>query len=173
MVVKAAPMSRTKWGLNGPVSGRPAGRLRRPRIRKVRRIVPRSSTAWPATSSSALPGAGHHGAAGPCAYMNVPPARRAATPRERRSPRGGPPAPPSPRVAPRLGGVTVVLGPEARLPPGRALPRVSNVSLARSYFQKARKRLRALGTLFEDEAYSDVIREAQELVELALPRTSS
>jgi len=51
--------------------------------------------------------------------------------------------------------------------------RVSNVSLARSYFQKARKRLRALGTLFEDEAYSDVIREAQELVELALPRTSS
>ena len=67
----------------------------------------------------------------------------------------------------------MVLGPEARLPPGRALPRVSNVSLARSYFQKARKRLRALGTLFEDEAYSDVIREAQELVELALPRTSS
>ena len=45
---------------------------------------------------------------------------------------------------------------------------MTSVSLAHSYFQKARKRLRALGTLFEDEAYSDVIREAQELVELAL-----
>jgi HEPN domain-containing protein len=41
-------------------------------------------------------------------------------------------------------------------------------ALARSYFLKARKRLRALLVLLEDEAYSDVIREAQELVELAL-----
>jgi len=41
-------------------------------------------------------------------------------------------------------------------------------SLAHSYFEKARKRLRALTTLLEDEAYSDVVREAQELVELAL-----
>jgi hypothetical protein len=40
--------------------------------------------------------------------------------------------------------------------------------LARSYFEKARKRLRALRVLLEDEAYSDVVREAQELVELAL-----
>jgi HEPN domain-containing protein len=45
---------------------------------------------------------------------------------------------------------------------------MTSVSLARSYFEKARKRLRALATLFEDEAYSDVMREAQELVELAL-----
>lgn len=45
---------------------------------------------------------------------------------------------------------------------------MTSVSLARSYFEKARKRLRALGTLFEDEGYSDVIREAQELVELVL-----
>lgn len=45
---------------------------------------------------------------------------------------------------------------------------MTSVTLARSYFEKARKRLRALATLFEDEAYSDVIREAQELVELAL-----
>jgi hypothetical protein len=45
---------------------------------------------------------------------------------------------------------------------------VTSVTLARSYFTKARKRLRALATLLEDEAYSDVIREAQELVELAL-----
>lgn len=45
---------------------------------------------------------------------------------------------------------------------------MTSVALAQSYFEKARKRLRALGTLFEDAAYSDVIREAQELVELAL-----
>jgi len=45
---------------------------------------------------------------------------------------------------------------------------MTSVTLARSYFQKARKRLRALTVLFEDEAYSDVVREAQELVELAL-----
>ena len=45
---------------------------------------------------------------------------------------------------------------------------MTSVSLARSYFLKARKRLRALETLFEEEAYSDVVREAQELVELAL-----
>jgi HEPN domain-containing protein len=41
-------------------------------------------------------------------------------------------------------------------------------ALARSYFTKARKRLRALEVLLEDQAFSDVIREAQELVELAL-----
>jgi len=41
-------------------------------------------------------------------------------------------------------------------------------ALARSYFSKARKRLRALEVLLEDEAFSDVVREAQELVELAL-----
>ncbi len=45
---------------------------------------------------------------------------------------------------------------------------MTSFSLARSYFTKARKRLRALQTLLEDEAYSDVVREAQELVELAL-----
>ena len=41
-------------------------------------------------------------------------------------------------------------------------------ALARSYFEKARKRRRALHVLLEDGAYSDVVREAQELVELAL-----
>lgn len=45
---------------------------------------------------------------------------------------------------------------------------MTSVSLAQSYFEKARKRLRALATLFDDEAYSDVVREAQELVELVL-----
>ncbi|TMB40622.1 MAG: HEPN domain-containing protein [Deltaproteobacteria bacterium] len=45
---------------------------------------------------------------------------------------------------------------------------MTSISLARSYFLKARKRLRALEILFDEEAYSDVVREAQELVELAL-----
>jgi len=40
--------------------------------------------------------------------------------------------------------------------------------LGESYYTKARKRLRALAVLFEDQAYSDVVREAQEIVELAL-----
>ncbi len=48
---------------------------------------------------------------------------------------------------------------------------MTTLALARSYFEKARKRRRALEVLFEDEAYSDVVREAQELVELALKGT--
>jgi HEPN domain-containing protein len=45
---------------------------------------------------------------------------------------------------------------------------VTNRSLAASYLLKARKRLKALDVLFVEEAYSDVVREAQEIVELAL-----
>lgn len=41
-------------------------------------------------------------------------------------------------------------------------------TLAQSYLQKARKRLRVLEVLLEEEGYSDVVREAQELVELAM-----
>mgnify|MGYP005835448635 CR=1 FL=1 len=40
--------------------------------------------------------------------------------------------------------------------------------LARSYFVRARKRWLALQTLMQAEAYPDVVREAQELVELVL-----
>ena len=40
--------------------------------------------------------------------------------------------------------------------------------LARSYLEKASKRRRVLEVLLEQDAYSDVVREAQELVELAL-----
>lgn len=40
--------------------------------------------------------------------------------------------------------------------------------LARAYFLKARKRIRVLEVLYEEESWSDVVREAQELVELAL-----
>jgi hypothetical protein len=41
-------------------------------------------------------------------------------------------------------------------------------TLAESYLEKATKRLRVLDVLIEEEAFSDVVREAQELVELAL-----
>jgi HEPN domain-containing protein len=40
--------------------------------------------------------------------------------------------------------------------------------LAESYITKASKRRRVLEVLLEEEAYSDVVREAQELAELAL-----
>jgi len=45
---------------------------------------------------------------------------------------------------------------------------VTSHELARSYLEKARKRRRVLDVLLEEEAYSDVVREGQELVELAL-----
>jgi hypothetical protein len=45
---------------------------------------------------------------------------------------------------------------------------VTNVSLAQSYLLKARSRLKILPVLLEEDAYSDVVREAQEIVELAL-----
>lgn len=45
---------------------------------------------------------------------------------------------------------------------------VTNDLLAKGYIERARKRLRALDVLFEEEAYPDVIRESQEVVELAL-----
>jgi len=45
---------------------------------------------------------------------------------------------------------------------------MNNHTLAQSYLVKATKRLRVLEVLMEEEAYSDVVREAQEIVELAL-----
>jgi len=45
---------------------------------------------------------------------------------------------------------------------------MTNRSLATSYLLKARKRLLVLELLLREKAYSDVVREAQELVELAL-----
>ncbi|HSV31004.1 MAG TPA: HEPN domain-containing protein [Atribacteraceae bacterium] len=41
-------------------------------------------------------------------------------------------------------------------------------SLAQSYLEKSQKRLRVLPVLMEEDAFSDVVREAQEIVELAL-----
>ena len=45
---------------------------------------------------------------------------------------------------------------------------MTNTSLAQSYLIKATKRLKILTVLLDEDAYSDVIREAQEVVELAL-----
>ncbi len=45
---------------------------------------------------------------------------------------------------------------------------MTNVSLAQSYMKKASDRLDILALLLRKEAYSDVVREAQEIVELAL-----
>jgi HEPN domain-containing protein len=45
---------------------------------------------------------------------------------------------------------------------------VTNESLARSYLRKANDRLKVLDLLVREGGYSDVVREAQELVELAL-----
>jgi HEPN domain-containing protein len=45
---------------------------------------------------------------------------------------------------------------------------VTNLDLARRYLRKAEDRLEVLEVLQRREAYSDVVREAQELVELAV-----
>lgn len=45
---------------------------------------------------------------------------------------------------------------------------MTNVTLAQSYLTKAVKRLKILHVLLAEEAFSDVVREAQEIVELAL-----
>lgn len=45
---------------------------------------------------------------------------------------------------------------------------MTNVSLAQAYLAKALVRLTILPVLFDAAAYSDVIREAQEIVELSL-----
>ena len=43
-----------------------------------------------------------------------------------------------------------------------------NVELARDYIARAELRLRAVDTLFEEGGWADVVRESQEVVELAL-----
>ncbi|MEW6082773.1 MAG: HEPN domain-containing protein [Bacillota bacterium] len=44
---------------------------------------------------------------------------------------------------------------------------MTNVTLAQSYLNKCAVRLKALRLLLSEQAYSDVVREAQEVVELA------
>lgn len=43
-----------------------------------------------------------------------------------------------------------------------------NDELAKDYLKRAGSRLRALEVLFEDESWADVVREAQEIVEITL-----
>lgn len=45
---------------------------------------------------------------------------------------------------------------------------MSRMTRAQAYVTKAAKRLKAIEALLKEESYSDVVREAQELVELAL-----
>lgn len=45
---------------------------------------------------------------------------------------------------------------------------MKNKSLAFDYIERARKRLSALAALYKEEAWADVVRESQEVVELAL-----
>lgn len=45
---------------------------------------------------------------------------------------------------------------------------MTNISLAQSYLIKATKRFKILNVLLKEKAYSDVVRESQEIVELAL-----
>lgn len=45
---------------------------------------------------------------------------------------------------------------------------MTNDNLAKSYFIKAEKRLKILDILLNEEDYSDVVREAQKIVELSL-----
>jgi hypothetical protein len=45
---------------------------------------------------------------------------------------------------------------------------MTNPNLARDYLQRAEKRLKAVRVLLDEEAFADVVRESQEVVELAL-----
>lgn len=45
---------------------------------------------------------------------------------------------------------------------------MQNNQLAKDYISRCKKRLKALDTLFEEEAWADVVRESQEVVELGL-----
>lgn len=45
---------------------------------------------------------------------------------------------------------------------------MKNLTLAQSYLMKAQARLKILDVLYTEDAFSDVVREAQEVVELAL-----
>jgi len=60
------------------------------------------------------------------------------------------------------------VGPETRLETGGGFPAMTNSALAMSYLTKAKSRLKLLPLLLADCNFSDVIRESQEIVELAL-----
>lgn len=45
---------------------------------------------------------------------------------------------------------------------------MTNPNLARDYLTRSEKRLKAIALLFQEEAFADVVRESQEVVELLL-----
>ena len=45
---------------------------------------------------------------------------------------------------------------------------MTNPKLARDYLSRGRKRLKAVAVLLAEEAFADVVRESQEIVELVL-----
>jgi hypothetical protein len=45
---------------------------------------------------------------------------------------------------------------------------MTNVRLARDYLERSRKRLKAVAVLLQEQAFADVVRESQEVVELLL-----
>ena len=53
-------------------------------------------------------------------------------------------------------------------PTGRKQSRMHNSELAQDYIKRARIRLKAVDVLFDAESWADVVRESQEIVELAL-----
>jgi len=50
---------------------------------------------------------------------------------------------------------------------------VTNVKLARDYLDRSRKRMRALEVLLQEEAFPDVVRDSQEVVELLSKSSAS
>lgn len=62
----------------------------------------------------------------------------------------------------------MVLGSQTRPQGWRSHRTVTNLSLAESYLEKAKARIKVLGVLYTARDYSDVVREAQEIVELTL-----
>ena len=61
----------------------------------------------------------------------------------------------------------LVLDTEGKLCPRRSIRDMTNIDLAANYILKAKARIDILTLLMEKQDYSDVVREAQEIVELA------
>jgi HEPN domain-containing protein len=53
-------------------------------------------------------------------------------------------------------------------PTGSRQPEVRNLELARDYVRRAEVRLKALDVLYREKSWADVVRESQQIVELAL-----
>ena len=63
------------------------------------------------------------------------------------------------------------MGDQAGYPAGRNIGPVTSELLGRSYFTKTQTRLKVLALLMDEKDFSDVVRKAQEIVELVLKGT--